>query len=321
MIDNLNTMIRDDLDALALSIDLPTVSSITGKPKSLTILIAELDEKLTLLSQEEVYNIFLELFTCGKFDGYILKTSQTTMFKQTIIEKKFKKLDKNGVSYYIPKTVDWLFDECIVIQYASFLICIRKHLKKPLQLNTCRTILKNFFGVDVTFAYTINLVRNIFEDLKNKDLACSFADYESKKLILFYNAHAADGKYLTIASKLLSSNEKITKDYKDSDGALDTVTILQDFLKHSKDNKAIEKLIEHFILKSPSEVVNALVELKFDILLVKKGTDTIRYKVNLKKSELKILNIDSSLEDVLDVVKMLLKIKGIYDVRYKDPSF
>lgn len=318
MIENLNIMVRDDLDLLALNIDVPTISNITNKPKNSNSLINDISEKLGLLKQEDVYSNFVEIFTKGKFDAFIFKANQTTMPLTNAIDTKFNTKIEKGVTYYIPKTVDWLFDECIIIKAGNTISCIRKHLKTPLQIGTCRSILKNYFGLESTPAYTINLLRNIFKDLKNKDLACSFGKHDNRNLILFYNSHAADGKYLTISSKLISTNEKITKDYHDSEGALDTVTVLQDFLKKSKDNTSIEKLIEYFILSSPPEVIISLVELKFDILLIKNGTKTVRYKVNLKKSELKILNIDSSLEDVNSIINMLLKIKGVYDAKLNE---
>lgn len=296
MKEELQKLSRADLDTIAIDLKIATTIENNSKPRDVLTLIGDINDAITSKSKEDAYDFVKKYFTVGKFDCYFFVFKNSALVDTDMnIEDKFIHAVHNDYDLYIPKDIYGLFNDFILMRKDSLIICIRKHLNAPFTATHCRKILKDCFGLGFTNLYDINFLKNRFKKICNDKLAIKYINSKQEDCYIFYNSHAASGKYLTVSSKLLSSNEKIYKDMQISEGQDDLLFISQ-IIRQDKLDK-IKNLVEYAVIKAPQEVINAIVEIRFDFIL-KNNTGCYRYKINLKNRDIKILNLDTTFDDV-----------------------
>lgn len=284
MKERLTLLALNDLIELGMSLELEY------SKEQKEVFIEKIYNALSKRTDTEQYEILKGIFTKGRFE--------------VIYYKRLPSLLSVSSDVIIPKNKEALFSECIIIVEKEYIICAKKRLQnQSLTLTQARKSLKNN-QLEGQLVFTQKIVSSTFLALINSD---KFAYKWDKKYMALYYSYTAEGKLLTIHSKLSSNNEQIRKQIKNiplDETSLDDLNINSKFIQDMDENERI--LINHFVTNYPKALSNKIKNTGVNILEII-NNEIIRYKIILKSNLIfSIENIDTTLDDIKNVLNILI---------------
>lgn len=257
------------------------------------VFIGKIYSALSKRTDIEQYEILKGIFTKGKFE--------------VIYYKRKPSLLSVSSDVIIPKNKEALFSECIIIVDEEYIICAKKRLQnQSLTFAQARKSLKNN-QLEGQLVFTQEIVSSTFLALINSNkFVCKWKN-KDKNYRAFYSSYAAEGKLLTIHSKLSSNNEQIRKQIKNislDETSIDDLNINSKLMQDMDDNERI--LINHFVTNYPKALSNKIKNTGVNLLEII-NNQIIRYKVILKSNLIfSIENIDTTLDDIKSILNILI---------------
>lgn len=277
-----------------------------GTKKSKETLASELNDLLPK-DKTERYNFLEKIALKGRFIFIPFKLNATINISNVDNIQKFSEheflikpsYDKNPLlsTYYY------------VLNNKKLCFAIKKFLSGTnMNVQNSYKELQKIANTQISFQSPKMLMRKFLNDLQNQKLSSKVFKIDDFKYRFFYISHRISGEYITLSTTLSAGNRKIEKslknidDYSIEDNTIDTLMI------SAKLNKLIDstpEIIEYSIINIPDIILNDLKEVKLNLLIYSKAKNHIRFMLSFKEKEIKIFNIDTTIEDIKNIYKLV----------------
>jgi len=307
---NLENINISEIQKFALDLGLSIYTEHTEKDKPKSTLISDLLDYIFAKNLEDKFYDF-----CSNgimlFYPLAIKKNRKLFNEDTNREENIKKIFKievipHGTIYYPIQPIDLFSDISIFMPKDSdFLIFFKKYANNKLAVLRHRRKIENLFGFELNNYFDDFIHFKMLENLKLSNLRYEKKLNENSFIIAKYVSHQFRNVNIKISSRL-NYLRAATKEVFDGE---------------SGTSEAINKLLEQITL--PIEIDYAVnipnssqttIESCGINLFINSKVKTTRYAINLKRKECKIVQTDTTIEDLMNVSKALSQLNKSFKI-------